>query len=501
MRSGLRSALPVLLAALIPAFLTGLAYWPGLMGWDPVHQYGQALSGQITDWHPPIMQWLWEQFIPVWSGPAPMLLIQLVTWWGGLALLAVRALSEARRGLGWGLLACGLLPLGLALSGAVFKDSMMAGALVSAAGLIAWRDRRRLTVPLAVVLLVFASALRFNGFVAAMPLLLMLLPEAFRRTWPRLVLSAMLASAALVAVVPAINAVIGAKPSGVQLSLLIYDIGGITEFSGVNAFPSQLRRDLDDNPIVDPVGVNHRCYDPEKWDSYSDWVDPECPLGFTDWNAELVPAGIDAKRVWLAAVLHHPFAYAEHRLTHFAWNTRIFPMPDAVERPVPVETVENDWGFHITAGPVWRAIDGLAMASAHTPLGWPIVMIALAFGAVVVASSANRPLPFGAAIRGGNSPDRTLLESESPPPSSSSSKEQGLTRLALPLALSAFLYGFSYLPLSVASELRYHLWTSLSALLATVLALANARGIGRRRLVLAYAPALVAVVVCLAFRM
>src|SRR5579871_453010 len=154
----------ILLVALIPALLTGFAYWPGLMSWDPVHQYGQALSGQITDWHPPIMQWLWRRFIPVWPGPAPMLLIQLATWWGGLALLAARAMYEGRRGVGWALLACGMLPLGLALTGAVFKDSMMAGALASAAGVIAWcphgRSARRgwLLVPLAVILLVFASA-------------------------------------------------------------------------------------------------------------------------------------------------------------------------------------------------------------------------------------------------------------------------------------------------------------------------------------------------------
>jgi hypothetical protein len=47
------------------------------------------------------------------------------------------------------------------------------------------------------------------------------------------------------------------------------------------------------------------------------------------------------------------------------------PLPDAVERPVPNHDAPNPWGFHITPNPRMRAIDALAMAMAHTPLGWP----------------------------------------------------------------------------------------------------------------------------------
>jgi len=147
-----------------------------------------------------------------------------------------------------------------------------------------------------------------------------------------------------------------------------------------------------------------------------------------------------------------------------------------MERPVPVATVENDWGFHITPGPLWRAIDTLAIASAHTPLGWPIVMIALALGAVVI---------------GWRDAPSSLL----------SARGTGLAGLALPLALSSFLYGMSYLTFSVASELRYHLWTSLAALLATVLTLSGARSIGRRALMIAYAPTVLVLILCLAFRL
>jgi hypothetical protein len=463
----------VVALALVPALLTVFAYWPGLMNWDPVRQYGEALSGQITDWHPPIMQWLWRRFIPHWPGPAPMLLVQVALWWGGLALLAARARAAKRARLGWALLACGLLPVGLALTGAIYKDCMMAGALASAAGLAAWRKGRAawLVLPLAAGLLLFASALRFNGFAATMPLAVALLPAALRRTRLRLLLTAAVTSGLLLATVPLINAASGAKPSGVQLSLMIFDLGGITEHSGVDVFPRELDKDLDDKPIVDPVAVNHHCYNPLRWDSYSDWVDVECPLGFTDWNNEVAPKGVDAKRVWLAAVLHHPLAYAEHRLTHFAYNTRLLPLTDAQERAVPRQDAPNDWHFHVTPGPVLNAIDALAMASSHTPLGWPIVLIALAFGGVVAAPGAPRR----------------------------SRDADGLGSLALPLALSSFLYGMSYLVFSVASELRYHLWTTLAALLATVLVAANRPPPGR--LALAYLPAITVTIATIALRL
>jgi hypothetical protein len=54
--------------------------------------------------------------------------------------------------------------------------------------------------------------------------------------------------------------------------------------------------------------------------------------------------------------------------------------------------------------------------------------------------------------------------------------------LALALLLSAVCGGLSYMLVSVASDLRYHLWTMLAAALGTIL-LAAAGAIGRRHLI------------------
>jgi hypothetical protein len=455
----------LVLAALAAATLTASAYWPGLMTWDPVRQYGEALSGDIDDWHPPAMQWLWARLLVFHPGPMPMLVMQLALYWGGLTLIAAAAWRAARPRLAWALLACGLLPLGLALTGAILKDCLMAGALLVATGLLApalLRGSDKQGHPilrvLAAALLFFAATLRFNGFTACLPLLVVLLPATWRNSYARLLLTTVGATAALMAAMPLANRLIGAKPSGVELSLILFDLGGITEHSGNNVFPPQL-------DVADPVQVNHRCYRPNKWDSYSDWVDPECPLGFSAWNDEVAPAGVKPYPWWLRAVAAHPVAWAQHRFAHFAINTRLMPLPDAVERPVPIAPAPNPWGFGTTPGPLLAAIDALAVGSAHTPLGWPIVWMAVGLGALLCA----RGLP--------------------------------AERLVVPLALSSLFYGGGYLVFSVAAELRYHLWTELAALLATVLVVADYRAVSHSRLALAYAPTLMVVLAALAFRL
>lgn len=433
------------LAALAAATLSAFAYWPGLMSWDPVRQYGEALSGEIYDWHPPTMQWVWKQLVRIQAGPAPMLLLQLALYWTGLWMLASTAWKRRRGRLAWGLLVCGLLPLGLALTGMILKDCLMTGALLVATGLLACGGSA-LTRISAGAMLIFAATLRFNAFSACLPLLVPLLPRWSWRSWPRLLGTSLIATAALMAAMPVANRLIGAKSSGVELSLVIFDLGGITEHAGVSAFPQQL-------DVIDPVRVNHRCYQPNRWDSYSDWVNPECPLGFTAWNDNIDPLQVRPYPFWARAVLAHPVAYAEHRMHHFAINTRLLPLADAIERPIPASGAPNLWKFHITPNRATRALDAFAIATAHTPLGWPIVFIGLAFGVFI----ASRGLPNA--------------------------------QLIAPIALSSLFYGCGYLVFSVASELRYHLWTELAALIAAVLLVDETTGSDKPRLACAFAPA------------
>lgn len=455
----------LLATCLLGASLTAAAYWPGFMTWDSIRQYDQALNGDFDDWHPPMMEWLWRRFLGAWLGPAPMLVTQLALEWGGFALLGLWARRNRRPRLAIAIVACGFMPFALALTGEVLKDCLMAGALLAATGLLAWQDRvagARARTALAgggIALLLFAATLRFNAFLATVPLCIALLPAVTRRTVPRLIAGTLLSVALMAAALPVANRLIGARASDVSLSLVIFDLGGITAFSGKNAFPGL--------PVADPVAANARCYNPERWDSYSWWVDPICPINFPAVQRAFRESRANPYSFWLAAIARHPVAYARHRLTHLNGALRLFSRaPD--ERGVQLESPPNDWGYALHPDKLVVALDAAAVWSNATPLGWPAAWIALALGLLALAPVL---------------PTR---------------------RVVLPLALSAALYGLGYGVFGVASELRYHLWTILAAALAGVIALADFHGgvrVARWRMVVAGGLPLMVVLLCSGWRL
>ncbi len=104
--------------------------------------------------------------------------------------------------------------------------------------MIAWRREGEWPLRVvAILLLIAAATLRFNAVPACLPLLVVARPAAWRRTWPRLVLTTVIAAIPLALAMPVANKLLHAQRSGVELSLVIYDLGGIGRFAGVDTFP------------------------------------------------------------------------------------------------------------------------------------------------------------------------------------------------------------------------------------------------------------------------
>jgi hypothetical protein len=440
-----RAALVAAALLLISVGLS-LSYWPGLMTWDSIRQYGQALSGRFDDWHPPLMNWIWRQWLPLAHGPAPMLLLQLGLYAAGYALLIGWALNARRPVLTMALAACSLMPVAVALMATIVKDSLMTALLLAVAGLLAWRRHWPLRLT-AIVLVALACALRFNAFLAGGPLLAALLPERLRDTPLKMAATGLVATGLLLLPMPIANHLLKAEPSGVGLSLVIFDLGGITEHTGHDAFPPL-------PGVPHPVAANHRCYTPVRWDPYADWAAEDCPVGFVAVRPAFKAQNISPPLFWARAILAHPIAYAEHRLNHFNINARFLVKGD-VDRPAHDRSEDNPWSYQVTPNPVLTTVDALALLSAATPLGWPVFWIALALGVLLLAPR----LP-----------------------------SRGLT---MPLALSALTYGLGYAVVGVSSELRYHLWTMIAALVAVCVTFADMprANLKRRDLVLATLPA------------
>jgi hypothetical protein len=397
------------------------AYWPGIMTWDATREYGMALRDPIDDWHPPVMIWVWRQLHRLAVGPAPMLLLQVGLYVAGWALLVRGAWASERPRRALAFAACALFPIALAIEGCVLKDCLMAGALLVALALIAPAQPKVATRVVACLLMLFAATLRYNALFACLPLFVTALPEQWRNTRARLPSAVLAATLALAAVTPAANRMIGAQPSGVELSQVLFDLGGITKFSGTDAFPPI-------DGVADLVAVNRSCYHPELWDSYAWWTDHPCPIGWANVGPWFAARHNSSLAWWIEAIARHPLAYAEHRVSHFAVNVRIVA-PRSAASVIPPRPDRNPYGFDVSPNRISIALDSLAAAIARTPLGLPIVWIAVA-AAVLMLFRKHR------------------------------------SRLAMLAASSSLMFGLSYLVLSVASDLRYHLWTAIGALVA-----------------------------------
>jgi len=429
-RGGRSSTAIIIAIAAIGAALIFIAFWSGIMIDDARWQYQQVVDNAYEDWHPPLMAWIWRQLTAIRAGPAPMLVLQVLLYWAGFALIATSTLKGGHKRVALALVLAGFLPATFALSGTVTKDAFMDGVLLAATGMLLWRplvERRaaRTCLSLVAIFLLFvAAALRFNALFACVPLALLALPRGFTRTKPRLVLSAIAAAAAFLVTGPSISALLQADDTDVQLSLIIFDLGGITEHSGVSQFP--------DMHVKDPVKVNHSCYDPYGWDSYSDWAQKPCPLGFDPLQSLVDDGDFDAKAWWVRSIVSHPVAYLQHRFTHFNLSTW-FLVASGPDFTAWSQSVPNPWGFRVSENGLLTFIIKLADDASTTPIGWPIFWISVALAALIAGLMARVPIE------------------------------------PVAIAASACLYGAGYLVVGVATGIRYYIWTFDGAAVAALL--------------------------------
>lgn len=417
------------MAAVLLGVSTLAFFWPGVAMYDSVAQYQQVVSGSYYDWHPPAMARLWSLFYGSGlHGQAPMFALQALLYWTGLGLTAVALAKCGNRIAAGAVLALGFWPPFLSWEAVVLKDAQMASAMLAATGLVAWRrlaglPLRRIDVAAVLVLLAYAVLVRANAIFAVAPLATGLLaPWEWRRWLSRLALIGAGTLAVLV-VSPRINhGLLRAEASGVELTQPIFDMAGIAHRAGPDAVPLVSRETW---TRVEAERCNSSIF----WDLYSSGQ--RC--GFI--QDEL--AGRPTREVfasWTGAILHHPGAYAAHRLAH--WNATMrwfvpwrFPLalPEAESEP-------NGLGLASPA-PAIAPYDAFAGWLIDGPLGAPVLALAAALAVLALARPAR----------------------------------SAAHALAVPLALSAAAMELSFLLVSISSDWRYHLWSMLAAWLAAIL--------------------------------
>lgn len=428
----IRLRLPIFACLAVATFAW---HYPGTLDPDSTTQLHEALSGHLTDWHPPIMAALWRLLLNVKAGPAPLLALHVGLYWTGVWAICDATAREPKWRSLLPLLAA-LHPLALVMLGGIQKDVGLAASLIAAFGLL-FRQRtlkRRVTPLMAIAiaaLLAYAALVRWNGMLAVAPLLLYWFRP--RRDRPLIVTAA--TAILFLAFIPVASFVdhglLRASHTHPESSLEIFDLAGTAHFSS-------------DDRLLD---LRPGCYRPYFWDLLDS---APCGRVFQQLagpdGTTLSDTTADAlTKRWMKAIATHPMAYAEHRLAHFNSSTYFLVSPTARCASAPTYSGCDQPRAR-------QIVDDFVKKNL---LYWPCLW--LAAGAWLVFRGRA-----SAAVRA--------------------------------LASSGILYGLGYLFVGVATDWRYHLWTTLAISMALALHFASDENAGERlkELILVVTPVAVA---------
>jgi hypothetical protein len=201
--------------------------------------------------------------------------------------------------------------------------------------------------------------------------------------------------------------------------LQVFDLGGITYFSGTDRFQGFFGPNF--------VAKNASCYTPKYWDVYG-WGG--CPEVYENLKPEF---GWPLTRMWLEAIVADPLSYLKHRFAH-ANRFLQFVCRDCKEMVYTGAQSTNQNEFTYEPGVLYRAIDAAAQAINDSPFGppyvWLLVCLAWAWAALAIPNEVTRTV-------------------------------------TMSLALSGALYALGFFAIGIASDYRYIYWTMMCAAATT----------------------------------
>ncbi|HVT55682.1 MAG TPA: hypothetical protein VHD34_06505 [Xanthobacteraceae bacterium] len=417
------------LAALIGAIFNFIAFYPGILHHDAWAYFDAARKFDFTNWQPPLLGYLWIPLQKIYDGPQPMFVLFIAGYWIGFFLLA-RAYAAEDRAIGAWVLAAAFFPLALNYNGVLVKDISMSLCLLLAAGIAIGMEfgtlrKRAGLLAAAWIFLIAAGFMRANALFGLPPLIDLLAAASSTRwaaaDWKRRAAAVLVLGALFVPGHMLADRYVWRVTNMHPISpLQIFDLGGITHFSGEDAFKGFFGPNF--------VERNKTCYSPRYWDVYG-WL--RCPEVYENLKPQF---GAGLTRLWIEGIAAHPLAYLEHRLAHFNRFVQFFCGRDCEESVETGVQSTNQKEFTFSRGPFYRAIDFLSEAYNHSPLGRPYVWILICLAWSAAAFGIPNP---------------------------------ATRRVTQMLALSGAMYGLAYVVIGIASDYRYIDWTMLCALITT----------------------------------
>ena len=285
-------------------------HWPGSLTPDSINQLNQAKEGIYTDWHPPIMAWMWHYFLKLGYKYETLFLLQIILHWLGIGLIANTLRSANKNKYTFLILLTGFTPIALKYTGIIQKDTLMTSFLIFGFAISLYSNK--LVRYLSIIFILLGLLIRFNGVFAAPPLIFL----AFRFKFSLLknILYSILLSLLLIPFSQNINhSFFEAERTRVERGLQLYDIVGTAYFSG----------DL----TLLPVRIDNlkKCYTPLFWDTLTT---ERCNFAYSKIDENI-------SHLWIKSIIANPVSYVKHRIFHF--NSTIFflvpPAHQCIEAP------------------------------------------------------------------------------------------------------------------------------------------------------------------------
>lgn len=415
--------------------ITVAIFHPGYMSTDSLNQLEQVIGTRaIDDWHPPVMVAVWKVLVWLTHDIASMLMFQLLLLWSALTIMAVLiSRSRAPRWLSILPIVVGLMPFTLAISGVIWKDCQMAFALLLATVGIVWityssKESRlaRYSVAGAVLLLmVYALLLRYNAFVAIVPLIYVLC-RVMKLSWLRsiavfvgfVVLSVLLSTL--------ITASMNAKKTHPVSAVMIDDIANILTVGELRSQP--VSDFLKDNLIE----ARQQCQKRDPMLNVSGWcMTSDLRLNITsNYYDEL-------SNLWLRTILTHKGEYIAFKTWMTSWflsspqSAAYYWQRGINKNELSLEVPDKFYG-HATETYV-KNFGYEHFSFLYKPWFWLIAN-------VVLLTVALKKF-----------------------------KRRTFTTLVVALNLSSLLYIISYIPVVIGSDYRYIYWPVLATVMSFII--------------------------------
>jgi hypothetical protein len=370
-----RRALPIVVLTLAGFALSVRIFYPGVMTFDAWYVHSYIANPPAGDWQSPLMTALWAVIDPLAPGAASMFLFIAVLYWLSFAALAL-ALARRSAWLGPVTMLLALTPSCFVFVGVIWRDIMLASSWLLAAALAyAVADRRgpwRLAAQaLGLALLGFGFLLRPNALFAA-PILVAYIVWPQRFDLKRAALLYVPAAVVLALMVPLVYyGLLGAKRENALHAIFVFDLAGISHFTGQNQFP--VTWSADENAML--IGP---CYRAGDWDDY--WTRQPCLFVMKKLEGEELFGSPALRQAWLRTVVAHPLAYLEHRIAvtwTFLFARTLTMFTTDIAHPERTVFADNTWFMTVKSlndrlgdTPLFRAGAWLILCVLWCALGW-----------------------------------------------------------------------------------------------------------------------------------